>query len=70
MWLQSGSSHQKDRMEIVNNFNRPTSDGRYSAILLYFLRNKELGDYQAISMVRDRLPNDIVHSQEGLVYRI
>lgn len=66
MWLSPGTEYAI----IAHSFKRPTSDARYGAILLYFLRNKERGDYQALSNARRRLPHDLSIDENDSVYRI
>jgi len=63
MWLSMGET-------IPKKYNKPTSDSRYGAIVLYFLRNKQRGDLVAILDVIDRLPHDLRIDENYSVYKI
>lgn len=65
MWLSPGTQ----QAIISHRFKRPTSDARYGAILLYFLRNKERGDMKAILDVVHRLPSDLRVDENYSVHR-
>lgn len=55
MWLSTGTQ----QAIIAHRWKGPTSEARYGAMLLYFVRNKQRGDMEAIEEVVDRLPRDI-----------
>ena len=74
MWLDCGGGH-KAYMNLLyegqlrKKNKRPTSDGRYGAILLYLLRNKQRNDDEAIEMIINRIPYDLVLCDDYTIRR-